>query len=115
MVIATHIIKIRGTFDENIWKGKNALKDYTKNKIKSEIDPSFHADLELFKIDGNKIDVWVYIHAFPSEVKRGIIEKWIQGHIVEEGITVNDFEFEIVINLTEYGLEDNKQFFINIP
>lgn len=113
MVIATHIIKIRGIFDENIFK-ENELKDYVESKIKSEIDSSFHTDLELFKVDGNKIDVWVFISAFPSEVTRNIIDKWIRDHIKEEGITVNDFEFEEIINMTENVSHKNK-FFVCIP
>lgn len=101
MVIATHIIKIRGTLDKNIWTDENNTKEYVKDKIRNDIDPSFHTDLELFKIDGDEIDVWVYIHAFPSEVTMEICEKWIKDHIKEEGISVDRFEFEKIFDLTE--------------
>lgn len=101
MVIATHIIKIRGMFEENIWNDEKKIKEYVKNKIKNEIDDSFHADLELFNINGNKIEVWVYISALSSEVTNDIIDKWIKDHIKDEGISVNDFEFEKIFDMTD--------------
>ncbi len=96
MRIATHLIKIKGTFD-NKWKEKE-LRDYVKDKIK-EIESFYHTDLELFKVDDNKIEVWVYIHALPSEAKRNIIDKWLKDHIKEEGITIIYFDIEEKFNL----------------
>lgn len=110
MTIGTHIIKIRGTFDENIWK-EDELKNYVESKIKKEIYPTFHTDLELFKVDGDKVAVWAYVSAYPSEVTSNIIGKWIVDHIKEEGITVNDFEFEMIVDVTK---KDDK-FFVLIP
>lgn len=57
MVIATHIIKIKGTLNKNIWKDEKKIEEYIKDKIKNDIDPSFHTNLELLEINGNKIDV----------------------------------------------------------
>ncbi len=99
MSIATHLIKIKGTFDKNIWgydveKLNEILKEFVKTKIKFEIDSYYHADLELFIIDDNKIDVWVFISALPSCVSKNIIGKWLKDHINKEGITVSDFEIE---------------------
>lgn len=78
--IATHLVKIKGTFDEKIWGNeketlKEKLKEYANTKIKEEIDSIYHTDLELFQINDNIIDVWVFIRAFPYEVSRDIIEK----------------------------------------
>lgn len=113
MAIATHIIKIKGTFDEKIYKQQKTLKDYVNNKIQNEIDSVLHADLELFKVDGNNIEVWVYISAFPSEVTRDIIGKWIKDHIKEEGISVQNFEFEQLVDKTK-RLSENS-FYVSIP
>lgn len=98
MKIATHLIEINGKFDKNIWT-KEKLEVYVRSKIECDIDKLYHADLELFKIDDEIIDVWVFISALPSEVTRDIIGKWIKDHITEEGITVIDFEIEERFNL----------------
>lgn len=111
MTIATHVIKIRGIFDENIWK-EDELKNYVASKIKKEIYHTFHADLELFQVDGDKIEIWIYISAYPSEVTNNIIGKWIVDHIKEEGITANDFEFEMIVDITK---KDENKFFVLIP
>lgn len=108
------MIKIRGALDENIYKEQKKIKEYVKDKIKDEIDPSFHTDLELFEINGNKIEVWVYIHAFPSEVTNDIIEKWIQDHIKEEGISVIGFEFKKIFDMTDEKDWKNK-YYVRIP
>ena len=110
MPIATHLIKIKGTFDKNIWGYdvellNEILKEFVKTKIKLEIDSYYHADLELFKLDDNKINVWVFINALPSNVSKYIIGKWLEDHINEEGIKVTDFEIEERNNL--YSSENN--------
>lgn len=99
MIIATHLIKIKGTFDKNIWGHEEemlneTLKEYVKTKIKFEIDNCYHADLELFKITDNKIEIWVFIKAIQSCLPKDIIEKWLNDHINEEGIMATDFEIE---------------------
>jgi hypothetical protein len=98
MVIATHIIKIKGSLDT--WNDEKKIQEYVEDKINNEIDTSFHTYLELLKITGNRIDIWVYIHAFPSEVTNDIIKKWIREHIKDEGISL-DFEFEMIFDLTD--------------
>ena len=93
MSIATHLIKIRGTFDKDIWK-EEELKDYVKSKIKNEIESVLHPDLELFKTDKSIAEIWVYISALPSAATRDVIDKWLEDHITEHGLTVIDFEVE---------------------
>lgn len=112
MSIATHIIKIKGTFDEKLWNEKK-IEDYVDHKIENEIDETFNIDIELFKITGNNIEIWVFIFAFPSEVDNGIIDKWIKDHIKEEGLKVESFEFEKLVDITVDLLRQGP--FINIP
>lgn len=116
MVVATHIVKVRGTFDINIWN-EDKLRKYVRKKIICEIDDSFHTYLELFKIgddnDRDKVDIWVYLYALPSEIDRKTIEKWIDDHIKEEGLTVEEFEFSMMVDTTENGWKQRP--FINIP
>lgn len=116
MVVATHVVKVKGTFDRNIWND-DKLRKYVRKKIICEMDDSFHTRLELFKIedydDKGKVDVWVYINALPSEVDRKTIKKWIDDHIKEEGLAVEEFEFSIMVDTTENGWKGKP--FINIP
>jgi hypothetical protein len=119
MVVATHIVKVRGTFDRYIWN-ENKLKKYVRRKIICEIDDSFHTHLELFKIDNDddschkgRVDIWVYLYALPSEVDRKAIEKWIDDHIIEEGLVVEEFEFNMMTDTTENGWKERP--FINMP
>lgn len=119
MVVATHVMKVRGTFGRNIWN-EEKLKKYVRRKIICEIDDSFHTHLELFKIDNDddggdkgRVDVWVYLYALPSEVDRKAIEKWIDEHIIEEGLVVEEFEFNMMTDTTKNGWKDRP--FINMP
>lgn len=100
MSIATHIVKVKGTFDEKLWNEKK-IEDYVDYKIENDIDETFNTDLELFNITGNNIEIWVFIFAFPSEVDNGIIDKWIKDHIIDEGLKVESFEFEKLVDITE--------------
>ena len=114
MVIATHLIKIKGDFDVQKWTEKK-LEEYVKQKIK-EIDPSFHTDLELFQIQDSNIEVWVYISAFPSEVSDKIVGDWIKAHLKEEGIETKEFEIEVIFNITESLKADSpRQITIRLP
>jgi len=116
MAVATHVVKVRGTFDRNIWDG-NKLRKYVRKKIICDMDSSFHTHLELFNVNGggdkSKIEVWVHIHAYPSEVTKGTIEIWMGDHIREYGLTVEEFEFEMMVDITEYGWKDIP--FTNMP
>ncbi len=114
--IATHLIKIKGTFDKKIWGYEKEilnekLKEFVNKKIKEEIDDIYHTDLELFQINDNIIDVWVYIRAYPYNISKDIIEKWLKDHIKEEGITIIDFDYEERTNLRS----SEKDFFVVIP
>ena len=121
MVVATHIVKIRGTFDKNV-QNEEKLRKYVRKKIIYDIHDSFHTHLELFKVDliegeetdrKGKIEVWVYVHAYPSEVTKDVIKKWIDYNIKEDGLIVEEFEYELITDMTGYGWEDKP--FIDIP
>ena len=127
MVIATHTVKIRGTFDRNIWDAKK-LRKYVRKKIICDIHDSFHTHLELFKIDmmegeekdKGKIEVCVYVHGLPSEITKDVIKKWIDINIKEDGLTIGEFEYEMITDLTKYSedeleVEKRASKFIDIP
>jgi hypothetical protein len=84
MPIAAHLIKVKGEIGQ--WSDDD-LKEYVDEKIVNEIDMSFHATLEKFEVKGNHAEVWVYIHAFPSEISIEVMEKWLNDHIKESGIS----------------------------
>ena len=113
MVIATHTVKIRGTFDRNIWDAKK-LRKYVRKKIICDIQYSFHTHLELFKADimggeekdKGKIEVCVYVHGLPSEITKDVIKKWIDINIKEDGLTIGEFEYEMIIDLTKYSEDE---------
>lgn len=98
MHIATHIIKIKGKIDKNIWT-EDKLDKYVRSKIDGDITSFYHADLELFGIEDNIINVWVFVSALPSEVSRDIVDKWLNDHIKEDGINVTSFEIEELFDL----------------
>jgi len=94
MTYATHIIKIKGEFDKELWN-KEKLKKYVDKKIESEIDNDYcHPDLENFHIhDGNKIDVWVFVSCigYPETIL-DMAKQWCKNHITEEGLKVENVE-----------------------
>lgn len=92
MVIATKLIKIAGTFDLLKWT-EDGLRHYVDNKIEKEIYKFYHASLELFQIKEEKVIVWVYINALPSESSFDVIGKWLENHLKEtDGLKVDHFE-----------------------
>jgi len=112
MPVATHLVKIKGSFDEKIWD-KKRIEDYVDYKIENEIDETFSTDLELYNIIDNNIEIWIFIFGYPSEVDNRIIDKWIKDHIKEEGLKVDSFEFEMLVDVTKFGWEYRP--FIQIP
>lgn len=110
MAFATHLVKINGEVDLSVWS-EEKLKKYVSNKIKKEIEPTFHASRELFKLEDDKVEVWVYISALPSEATRKVIEKWLNDHIVEDGLKVTNFEVEVVASMVD---PDKTKFFIRL-
>jgi thymidylate synthase len=98
MHVATHLIKIKGNFDKNIWT-EDKLDKYVRSKISGDITNFYRADLELFGIEDEVVNVWVFVSALPSEVSKDIIDKWLKNHINEEGITVTGFEIEELFDL----------------
>ena len=100
MSFATHLIKVKGEFNPDIWND-TSLKEYVVNKI-TEIESTFHTEIELFNVhDTDKVDVWVYVQGLPSEVSRKIVSQWIEHHIIEEGLIVKEFEIEVINSLLE--------------
>ncbi len=102
MSVATHIVKVNGTFDPKKWT-KETLKNYVKKKIKVKetifgdeegIFITFHPDLELFQVEKNTIKIWVFVTGYPSEVTNKIVEKWLTDNIKEDGLKVKSFEIE---------------------
>lgn len=100
MYLATHIITVKGTFDKSIWT-EESLKKYVKDKIKSNIFETFHADMEYFNVIKNNVDVSVYISCLPSEVNKSIISKWLKENVIENGIRVTWFNIEEINCLFE--------------
>ena len=97
--IATHLIKIKGKIDVHIWT-EEKLRNYVNSKIDDDVLSFYHTDLELFGIENEVINVWVFVSASPSNVSRNIIDKWLSDHIKEEGLTITSFEIEERFDLT---------------
>lgn len=94
MAIATHLIKIKGTFDDKIWTDEK-LRNFVDDKIKCEIEGIYHSDLELFQIKDRSIEVWVYISdSTPLKILEKNVRCWLKDHIKEEGLTVDNLEIE---------------------
>lgn len=131
MSIATHLVKVNGTFDPEKWTEK-MLKSYVREKIKVKetikfvtgfpsegtneivengIFITFHPDLELFRVEKNTIKVWVFITGFPSEVTDKIVEKWLSDNIKEDGLKVESFEIKEMAKLWDVGNKP-KNFFV---
>ncbi|MBU3965087.1 hypothetical protein KKG29_03105 [Patescibacteria group bacterium] len=112
MALATHLIKIEGSFSQKWTEEK--LREYVKQKI-LEIESFYHTDVELFRVQGNTIEVWVYISALPSEAKNITIGEWIKNHIKEDGIEVKGFEVKIIMSFLDPISEKPPQFMIYLP
>lgn len=97
MVFATHLIKIKGTFDDNKWTNEQ-LKNFVGDKIRNEIESIYCPDLELFSTKDGIIEVWIYISTLLSDVSEKIIGDWTKNHIKEDGLTVENFEIEKIEN-----------------
>lgn len=112
MAFATHIIKIKGRFDAQKWT-EEKLRSYVNEKISNEIKSFYHTNIELFQVQENNIEVWVYISALPSEAK--LIEEWIENHIKEEGIIIKGFKVEEMMNRLDPASEKSSQIMIHLP
>lgn len=94
MAVATHLIKIRGTFDNKKWT-EEQLRCLVRDKIKDEIEDIYHPDLELFRVEDRSIEVWAYISDFaPLELLEKNVRDWLKNHVEEEGLTVENLEIE---------------------
>lgn len=107
MAIATHLVKIKGKANIFIWPEKK-LRNYVDKKIKTEIELIFHPSLELFKLEEEEIEIWVYVSALLSEATEDIVEKWLKDHIVEKGLKVENFEIEKIANMLGGKLNKSK-------
>jgi hypothetical protein len=104
MVIATHLIKVKGTFDDKKWTDEK-LRNFVEYKIKDEINSVYHPDLELFQIKDNNIEIWTYVSSVLLKPLDKTIRDWLDNHIREEGLTVES------INIEKSG----NGFYVNIP
>lgn len=94
MVIATHLIKVKGTFDDKKWTYEK-LRNFVGYKIKDEIENIYHPDLELFQIKDSIIEVWIYIRdSAPLRFLDKTIRDWLNNHIKEEGLIVESIKIE---------------------
>lgn len=94
MAIATHLIKIKGTFDDKKWTDEQ-LRNFVNGKIKYEIESIYHPDLELFRVKDRSIEVWVYISdSAPLKLLEETVRDWLKSHIKEKGLTVDNLEIE---------------------
>lgn len=94
MAIATHLIKIKGTFDTNKWT-EEKLRNFVNDKINDDIEGIYHPDLELFQVKERSIEVWVYISdSILLELLEKNVRDWLKNHIKEDGITVDNIEIE---------------------
>lgn len=94
MAIATHLIKIKGTFDNEKWTDEQ-LRNFVNDKIKDDIESIYHPDLELFHVEDRSIEVWAYISDLTSsKLLEKNVRDWLKNHIKEEGLTVDNVEIE---------------------
>lgn len=113
MAIATHLIKIKGSLDKEKRTEEN-IKNYIDKKLEDEIESFYHADLELFRVNDNDVEVWVYLSALPSEATECVIRKWLNDHIKEDGVALKDFEIVEVANLLDLA-DRNLNLLIRLP
>ncbi len=94
MAVATHLIKIKGTFDNNKWTDEQ-LRNFVNDKIKDDVESIYHPDLELFQVKDKSIEVWTYISDFTSlKLLEKNVRDWLKNHIKEDGLTVDNVEIE---------------------
>ncbi len=94
MAIATHLIKIKGTFDNKKWT-EEQLRNFVNNKIKDNIERIYHPDLELFQVNDTSIEVWTYISDFaPLKFLEENVRKWLKNNITEDVFTIDNIEIE---------------------
>lgn len=106
MSFATHLIKVKGESSSE-WT-EERLKEYVNRKIKYEIDDYYEAQIELLDVRDNTIEVWVFVSALmETAYLKEMVDKWLQGHVGDEGITVKSSEI-VEILTPETLLDDDK-------
>lgn len=94
MVIATHLIKVKGAFDDKKWT-EEKLRNFVEYKIRDEIESIYHPDLELFQVKDSTIEVWIYVRdSAPLKLLDKTIRDWLDNHIKEDGLVVDNIKIE---------------------
>lgn len=104
--MASHLIKVKGVFKKK-WD-KHQIERYIKAKIEKEINDYYEAELELLKVEENRIEVWVFIATVGyCETIKEWANEWLEHHItqspdeVERGISeIESVEVEAVSPLS---------------
>ncbi len=105
MAFATHLIKMKDKFSPT-WT-EDELEEYVRKKIKEEIEDYYSTQIELLSIEDNFIEVWVFISALLENSYLKEMVKWLEEHIKEDGLTVEDFEIREIVNFNDL-YDDNK-------
>jgi len=112
MPFATHLIKVRGEFSPE-WT-EERLEEYVNRKIKEEIDDYFSTQIELFEINNNIIDVWVFISALiKTDQIKEMVDRWLREHVKEEGLTIKNSQV-IEILTPEHFIDDKPIILIHL-
>jgi hypothetical protein len=113
LVFATHLIKVKGYFDKQKW-AEDKLRGYVYRKIQ-EINPYYHPDLELLRVEDDAVEVWVYIRdVCKMETVKEYTQEWLQSHIKEDGIDVKDFEVKEIMSYSDFLCGKKPKFFVEI-
>lgn len=108
MIFATHLIKIHGSINQFIWPEKK-LKNFVDRKIRNDIFVTFHAELKSFKLEGEKVEILVYVSALPSEVTVKVVDEWLKDNTIRRGLRVENFEIEIIASKIDPDFNRSKE------
>jgi hypothetical protein len=98
-IVATHSIKISGHYDPDRWD-RDKVREFIEEKMQLLRDK---ADIELLQIDGDNIDVMVYVSEpdKPSHIVESYTHIWMmtkditeQNGLFVDKIDVNETDFE---------------------
>ena len=80
--IASHLVKVKGIFKKK-WD-KWQIESYVKAKMEKEIDSYWEAEVELFKAEDDKVEIWVLIATVGhSETIKEWANEWLEHHITQ--------------------------------
>jgi len=98
-IVATHSIKIRGHYDPKRWD-RDSVREFIEEKMRLLRDK---ADIELLQINGDKIDVMVYVSEpdNPQHIVESYAHLWMmtndipgQNGLFVDKIDVDESNFE---------------------